>query len=129
VVQVEREACRVLTNAGSAERPEVRTCRLPDLKRKLLARMNTAQDMHMNPVSTDDMVKILEGPLKGKQATVLHVHRGFLFARCREVKPPSPFHSQLPPSTATSSVIRHHVRLSTVAHRCWGGGRRWSTEG
>jgi hypothetical protein len=29
---------------------QVRTCRLPDLKRKLLARMNTAQDMHMNPV-------------------------------------------------------------------------------
>lgn len=107
VVQVEREACRVLTNAGSTERPDVRTCRLPDLKRKLLARMNTAQDMHMNPVSTDDMVKILEGPLKGKQATVLHVHRGFLFARCREVKPRGfPSHSRLPPSTATSSVIR-----------------------
>ena len=40
-------------------------------------------------VSSDDMVKILEGPLKGKQATVLHVHRGFLFARCREVGAPS----------------------------------------
>jgi len=107
-VQVEREACRVLTNAGSTERPDVRTCRLPDLKRKLLARMNTAQDMHMNPVSTDDMVKILEGPLKGKQATVLHVHRGFLFARCREVKHPLPPNSRLPRSTASSRVTCHH---------------------
>eukprot|EP00959_Pyramimonas_sp_CCMP1952_P140394 2937900-Pyramimonas_sp.AAC.1 len=39
--------------------------------------------MHMNPVGVDDIVKIAEGPLKGKQATVQHVYRGHLFGKCR----------------------------------------------
>lgn len=75
----------MLSNAGTTERPDIRTCKLPDLKRKLASRHNTAQDMNMNPVSANDIVNIQEGSLKGKQCTVHHVHRGFLFGRCREV--------------------------------------------
>ena len=44
IVGVEKEACRVLTNQGRPEKPDVRVCRLPDIQRKLLARRNVTQD-------------------------------------------------------------------------------------
>ncbi len=44
IVGVERDACRVLTNQGRPEKPDVRVALLPDLKRKLNNRKAGAQD-------------------------------------------------------------------------------------
>ncbi len=44
IVGVEKEACRVLTNQGRPEKPDVRVCRLPDIQRKLLSKRNVTQD-------------------------------------------------------------------------------------
>ena len=44
-------AAQVLTNHGSVERPDLRTCRLPDIKRKMLAKNATTSDLALNQVS------------------------------------------------------------------------------
>jgi hypothetical protein len=44
IVGVEESACRVLTNQGRPDKPDVRVCRLPDLKRKLNNRRASTQD-------------------------------------------------------------------------------------
>ena len=44
IVGVEADSCRVLTNAGDPSNPDIRVCRLPDLKRKINNRRTTAQD-------------------------------------------------------------------------------------
>eukprot|EP00854_Cymbomonas_tetramitiformis_P009613 gene9613-11391_t len=85
IIKVDREACRVLTNNSLADRPDVRVCRLPDIKKKISLRRNTAQDKNMAPVTADDIVDVPDGPLKGKTATVHHVFKGLLFAKSREV--------------------------------------------
>jgi hypothetical protein len=41
---------QVLTNHGSVERPDVRTCRLPDIKRKMIVKNATASDLALNQV-------------------------------------------------------------------------------
>ena len=85
IVNVEKETCQVLTNRGTVDRPEVRVCRLPDLKRKILTRNATAPDRQMNTVAQDSIVTVQDGPLKLKKATVKHVQRGLLFCHCRDV--------------------------------------------
>ena len=44
IVGVEKDTCKVLTNAGEAGKPDVRVCKLPDLKRKVNNRRASAQD-------------------------------------------------------------------------------------
>ena len=45
---------QVLTNHGSVERPDLRTCRLPDIKRKMLAKNATTSDLALNQVRSPD---------------------------------------------------------------------------
>ena len=44
IVGVEADAVTVLTNQGRPERPDIRTCRLPDIKSRAANRRATAQD-------------------------------------------------------------------------------------
>lgn len=44
IVGVDKDSCSVLTNQGHPEKPDVRVCRLPDLKRKVNNRRATALD-------------------------------------------------------------------------------------
>lgn len=44
IVGVEKETCKVLTNTGEGGKPDIRVCRLPDLKRKINNRRASAQD-------------------------------------------------------------------------------------
>lgn len=91
IIDVSQDSCRVLTNQGSADRPEIKVCRLPDIKRKLNNRRNTAQDAHRNEISVNDVVDVKEGPLKGRSGTVQHIMRNFLFIRSREFQDNSGF--------------------------------------
>ncbi|KAK8552326.1 hypothetical protein V6N13_120736 [Hibiscus sabdariffa] len=76
VIRVESEAFQVLK--GVPERPEVSLVKLREIKCKLEKKFNV-QDKYRNIVSVKDMVRILEGPCKGKQGPVEHIYKGVLF--------------------------------------------------
>ena len=52
---MEPDSCTVLTNQGRPDKPDVRVCRLPDLKRKINSRRTTAMDTGQNVVSVNDI--------------------------------------------------------------------------
>ncbi|KAI0497133.1 hypothetical protein KFK09_023461 [Dendrobium nobile] len=80
IIRVESEAFQVLK--GVPDRPEVVLVKLREIKSKLEKRTN-AQDNRKNIVSVKDIVRVLEGPCKGKQGPVQHIHRGILFIHDR----------------------------------------------
>ncbi|KAG7669634.1 hypothetical protein Ndes2437B_g05814 [Nannochloris sp. 'desiccata'] len=84
IVGVEKDTCRVLTNAGDPGKPDVRVCRLPDLKRKINNRRASAQDKARNEININDIVQVVEGPMHGRSGTVKHIMRGFIFIQSRE---------------------------------------------
>ncbi|XP_077211563.1 putative transcription elongation factor SPT5 homolog 1 isoform X2 [Tasmannia lanceolata] len=76
IIRVENEAFQVLK--GVPDRPEVVLIKLREIKSKIERKVN-AQDRYMNTVSIKDVVRILEGPCRGKQGPVEHIYRGVLF--------------------------------------------------
>ncbi|XVE60194.1 hypothetical protein DITRI_Ditri05aG0108300 [Diplodiscus trichospermus] len=76
IIRVESEAFQVLK--GVPERPEVSLVKLREIKCKLEKKFNV-QDRYRNTVSVKDVVRILEGPSKGKQGPVEHIYKGVLF--------------------------------------------------
>jgi len=84
IVGIEKHTCRVLTNAGDQGKPDVRVCRLPDVKRKINNRRASAQDKARNEININDIVQVIEGPMNGRSGTVKHIMRGFIFIQSRE---------------------------------------------
>ncbi|CAA0831668.1 Putative transcription elongation factor SPT5 homolog 1 [Striga hermonthica] len=76
IIRVESEAFQVLK--GVAERPDVALVRLREIRYKIDKKL-FAKDRHNNTLSVKDVVKILEGPCKGKQGPVEHIYKGILF--------------------------------------------------
>ncbi|PSS31759.1 Transcription elongation factor like [Actinidia chinensis var. chinensis] len=76
IIRVETEAFQVLK--GVPERPEVALVKLREIKSKI-DRKSFAQDRSKNTISVKDVVRILEGPCKGKQGPVEHIFRGIVF--------------------------------------------------
>ncbi|KAJ1384409.1 Translation protein SH3-like domain superfamily [Sesbania bispinosa] len=75
IIRVDSEAFQVLK--GVPDRPEVVLVRLREIKCKIERKMS-AQDRFKNTVSSKDVVRIVEGPCKGKQGPVEHIHKGIL---------------------------------------------------
>lgn len=69
---------------GTAEQPDVRTVRLPDIKRKLFNRNAVAKDRGNNSIAPGDPVTLEDTRLRGRAGTVKYIHMGalFLHARC-----------------------------------------------
>lgn len=44
IIGVDKDSCKILTNQGRPDAPDVRTCRLPDIKRKIVNRRSSAID-------------------------------------------------------------------------------------
>jgi transcription elongation factor SPT5 len=84
IVGIEKDTCRVLTNAGDPGKPDVRVCRLPDVKRKINNRRASAQDKARNEININDIIQVVEGPMNGRAGTVKHIMRGFIFIQSRE---------------------------------------------
>ncbi|CAA0809998.1 Putative transcription elongation factor SPT5 homolog 1 [Striga hermonthica] len=63
---------------GVPERPDVALVRLRETKYKIDMKL-FAKDRHNNKLSVKDVVKILEGPCKGKQGPIEHIYKGILF--------------------------------------------------
>ncbi|KAK8916043.1 hypothetical protein KSP39_PZI023264 [Platanthera zijinensis] len=80
VIRVESEAFQVLK--GVPDRPEVMLVKLREINSKIDKRVN-AQDSRKNIISVKDIVRVLEGPCKGKQGPVQHIHKGILFIHDR----------------------------------------------
>ncbi|GAB4845101.1 hypothetical protein Ancab_038507 [Ancistrocladus abbreviatus] len=77
IIRVESEAFQVLK--GIPDRPEVVLVRLREIKSKIDDKKWGAQDRKQNAISVKDVVRVLEGPSKGKQGPVEHIYRGVLF--------------------------------------------------
>lgn len=80
IIRVESEAFQVLK--GVPDRPEVALVKLREIKCKLEKKSNV-QDRNKNTVAVKDVVRIVEGPCKGKQGPVEHIYRGILFIHDR----------------------------------------------
>ncbi|XP_073129582.1 putative transcription elongation factor SPT5 homolog 1 [Henckelia pumila] len=80
VVRVESQAIQVLK--GVPERPDVALVRLREIKHKIDKNF-FAKDLYKNTLSVKDVVKILEGPCRGKQGPVEHIYKGILFVYVR----------------------------------------------
>lgn len=76
IIRVESEAFQVLK--GVPEKPEVALVRLREIKFKI-ERKNNSQDRRGNKLAVKDIVKILEGPCRGKQGPIEHIYRGIVF--------------------------------------------------
>ncbi|XP_072952889.1 putative transcription elongation factor SPT5 homolog 1 [Typha angustifolia] len=76
IIRVESEAFQVLK--GVPDRPEVVLVKLREIKSKI-ERRSSAKDHSNNIVSVKDVVRVVEGPCKGKQGPVEHIHKGILF--------------------------------------------------
>ncbi|GAA0167989.1 hypothetical protein LIER_22813 [Lithospermum erythrorhizon] len=62
------------------EGPLVLTLPARDLKISSFdKKLFTAQDLHLNTISIDDRVKVMDGPLKDKEGVVRHIYRGIIF--------------------------------------------------
>lgn len=81
IIRVESDGCQVLK--GVPERSELATVKLRDIRKKLFDRNFKAQDQYMNTVTLKDVMRILEGPFKGKQGPIEHMHRGIVFIHDR----------------------------------------------
>lgn len=86
IVGVNKDSCRVLTNQGRPDAPDVQVCRLPDMKRKIVNKRASAIDGTRNEVHLGDIVEVIEGPLRGKSGTVKHIMRGSLFIQSRDIQ-------------------------------------------
>ncbi|CAL1362847.1 unnamed protein product [Linum trigynum] len=80
IIRVESEAFQVLK--GVPERSEVSLVRLREIKSKI-ERKSNVQDRYGSTISVKDVVKVLDGPCKGKQGPVEHIYRGILFIHDR----------------------------------------------
>ncbi|KAD1397643.1 hypothetical protein E3N88_42881 [Mikania micrantha] len=76
IIRVDSEAFQVLK--GVADKAEVVLVRLRDIKYKI-DRKVSAKDHYQETISVKDVVKVIEGPCKGRQGPVEHINRGILF--------------------------------------------------
>jgi len=76
VIAVEKDGFKILK--GGPEGSAV-TVKKQDIKKGIVDKMFTAVDHQKKLVSMNDTVKVLEGPVQGKQGVVKHLYMGILF--------------------------------------------------
>ncbi|GAA0147810.1 hypothetical protein LIER_36587 [Lithospermum erythrorhizon] len=81
IIRVESEAFHVL-KGGEGDKPSVGLVRLREIKNKI-ERKNYAVDRNNDSLSVKDVVKVVEGPCKGTQGPIEHIHNGYLFIHDR----------------------------------------------
>ncbi|GLJ49926.1 hypothetical protein SUGI_1061450 [Cryptomeria japonica] len=79
IISVENDGFQILK--AVPERTEVVGVKLRDIGRKIFDRNFKANDQYRNTVGLKDVMKILEGPFKGKQGPIEHINRGIVFIR------------------------------------------------
>eukprot|EP00013_Stygamoeba_regulata_P001552 CAMPEP_0177634116 /NCGR_PEP_ID=MMETSP0447-20121125/3199_1 /TAXON_ID=0 /ORGANISM="Stygamoeba regulata, Strain BSH-02190019" /LENGTH=1069 /DNA_ID=CAMNT_0019135821 /DNA_START=2162 /DNA_END=5372 /DNA_ORIENTATION=+ len=79
IVRVDRDSFNLLDNAGN-----VQSIRLAEIGRKRNDRDAVAFDKNQNPIAINDIVSVVDGKYKGKQATVKHIFKHILFLHSRD---------------------------------------------
>ncbi|ONK75729.1 uncharacterized protein A4U43_C03F19930 [Asparagus officinalis] len=64
---------------GDKEGQEVITVKAEAIKSQCVDKMFTASDRHRKTICINDIIKVLEGPLEGRQGTACHMYKGTLF--------------------------------------------------
>ncbi|KAM0937231.1 putative ribosomal protein L2, domain 2 [Dioscorea sansibarensis] len=77
IVALENESYQILK--GGMGIPEVVTVKQQEIKNICVDKMFTASDRGKKTICMNDVVKVLEGPLEGKQGDVRHMYKGTLF--------------------------------------------------
>ncbi|KAF8065846.1 SPT5 [Scenedesmus sp. PABB004] len=93
IIAIDKDTARVLTNASTPAKQDVRLCRESDIMRKLLPSRASTTDANNAVVSAGDYVTLLEPPgpraaggaRQSKGGTVHAISRGVVFLRCPEL--------------------------------------------
>ena len=85
VVRVEKDAAVLMMQNSSFDRPDVRPARLHDMRRKVNTRGLSAVDGSMETVEVGSMARVADGPGKGMTITVVHIWKGVLWGKARDV--------------------------------------------
>lgn len=86
IVECGADTAKVLTSGGRPDRPEIRTVRLPDIKKRAGSRNAVTNDLGLQPVGIGDMVDVKRGSMSDKSGTVKFIKANNLFLHSREVK-------------------------------------------
>ncbi|XP_026414396.1 protein RNA-directed DNA methylation 3-like isoform X1 [Papaver somniferum] len=77
IVGVESDSYKILK--GDSEESKVVTVNMRDIKSGCLDKKFTGLDQRMKAIYVDDTVKVLEGPLMGRQGVVRQIYKGNIF--------------------------------------------------
>ncbi|KAJ0262063.1 putative transcription elongation factor SPT5 2 [Hirschfeldia incana] len=80
IIKLDSEAIQVLK--GVPGRPEIAIVKHGEIKYKIDKRINV-KDRYKNSITVKDVVRVTEGPSKGKQGPVMHIYKGVLFLHDR----------------------------------------------
>ncbi|EOA26299.1 hypothetical protein CARUB_v10024589mg [Capsella rubella] len=80
IIKLDSEAIQILK--GVPDRPEVAIVKASEIKYKIMRKTN-AQDRYKKVITVKDVVKVIEGPSKGKQGPVVKIYKGVLFIHDR----------------------------------------------
>lgn len=79
IVKIEPDTFKILDNNGN-----IQSVRMQEMGSKR-RHESQAFDSQQNPLSVGDVLKVTEGPSKGKQGTIKHLFKYFAFLQCRDV--------------------------------------------
>ncbi|CAL9106355.1 unnamed protein product [Musa textilis] len=77
IIAVEKDYFKILK--GDIEGANVVTVKIQDIKNSCVDKMFTALDWKKTTIFINDIVKILAGPLQGREGVVKHMYKGTLF--------------------------------------------------
>ncbi|XP_010509782.1 PREDICTED: putative transcription elongation factor SPT5 homolog 2 [Camelina sativa] len=80
IIKLDSEAIQILK--GVPDRPEVSIVKASEIKYKVMKKIN-AQDRYKKVITVKDVVRVIEGPNKGKQGPVEKIYKGVLFIHDR----------------------------------------------
>ena len=85
VVRVEKDAAMLMMQSSSVDRPDVRPVRETDMRRKVNTRNLSAVDGSMETVEIGSMCRVHDGPGKGLTITVVHIWKGVVWGKARDI--------------------------------------------
>ncbi|EGC36193.1 hypothetical protein DICPUDRAFT_47274 [Dictyostelium purpureum] len=80
ITKVERDSFKILDEGGN-----VSTVKLQEVGSKRRNKSFTTLDTHHNTIQSGDLIEVVDGSYKGKQGTILHISRNFLFIKSKDV--------------------------------------------
>ena len=80
IVKIDKDQFRILDQNG-----EMHTVPHPAMGAKVHSRDPVSFDKEHSSVTQGDLLKVVEGPYRGKQGKVIHIYRFYAFLECREV--------------------------------------------